>query len=128
MFEATIVSPQFAKKATLARHRLVNNTLKEEIAAIHAWTPKNGRRKKVGLEELEFEDSDIVLGDFWNVCRVLSAVHSLERTAQRTTCRHVLYPSSPSSQHSPVLDGVYSRYVGTEVGLKYMLRYTNLTK
>ncbi|KAF2195235.1 bola-like protein [Zopfia rhizophila CBS 207.26] len=40
MFEAIIVSPQFAKKTTLARHRLVNNTLKEEIAAIHAWTPK----------------------------------------------------------------------------------------
>lgn len=40
MYEATIVSPHFAKKTTLARHRLVNNTLKEEIAAIHAWTPK----------------------------------------------------------------------------------------
>ncbi|OCL11518.1 bola-like protein [Glonium stellatum] len=40
MFEAIIVSPQFAKKTTLARHRLVNSTLKEEIAAIHAWTPK----------------------------------------------------------------------------------------
>lgn len=24
----------------LARHRLVNSALKEEIAAIHAWTPK----------------------------------------------------------------------------------------
>ncbi|KAF2230909.1 bola-like protein [Viridothelium virens] len=40
MFEAIIVSPQFAKKTTLARHRLVNGTLKDEIAAIHAWTPK----------------------------------------------------------------------------------------
>ena len=40
MFEAIIVSPQFTKKTTLARHRLVNSTLKEEIAAIHAWTPK----------------------------------------------------------------------------------------
>ncbi|KAF1817923.1 bola-like protein [Dissoconium aciculare CBS 342.82] len=40
MFEAIIVSAQFAKKTTLARHRLVNGTLKEEIAAIHAWTPK----------------------------------------------------------------------------------------
>lgn len=40
MFEAVIVSPQFAKKTTLARHRLVNGVLKEEIAAIHAWTPK----------------------------------------------------------------------------------------
>ncbi|KAF2152759.1 bola-like protein [Myriangium duriaei CBS 260.36] len=40
MFEALIISPQFAKKTTLARHRLVNGLLKEEIAAIHAWTPK----------------------------------------------------------------------------------------
>ncbi|KAK6438473.1 hypothetical protein LTR95_005325 [Oleoguttula sp. CCFEE 5521] len=39
MFEAVIVSPQFVKKTTLARHRLVNGALKEEIAAIHAWTP-----------------------------------------------------------------------------------------
>ena len=40
MFEAIVVSSQFAKKTTLARHRLVNSALKEEIAAIHAWTPK----------------------------------------------------------------------------------------
>ena len=40
MFEAVIVSPAFEKKTTLARHRLVNTTLKEEIAVIHAWTPK----------------------------------------------------------------------------------------
>ena len=40
MFQAMIVSPQFDKKNTLARHRLVNSALKEEIAAIHAWTPK----------------------------------------------------------------------------------------
>ncbi|KAH7118834.1 bola protein [Dendryphion nanum] len=40
MFEAVIVSAQFAKKTTLARHRLVNTALKDEIAAIHAWTPK----------------------------------------------------------------------------------------
>ena len=39
-FEAVIVSPQFTKKTTLARHRLVNSALKTEIAAIHAWTPK----------------------------------------------------------------------------------------
>ncbi|KAM0719044.1 hypothetical protein Q7P37_004949 [Cladosporium fusiforme] len=40
MFEAIIVSGQFEKKMTLARHRLVNSALKQEIAAIHAWTPK----------------------------------------------------------------------------------------
>ncbi|KAM0131244.1 hypothetical protein ACHAO1_007447 [Botrytis cinerea] len=39
-FSAVIVSPQFEKKTTLARHRLVNGALKTEIAAIHAWTPK----------------------------------------------------------------------------------------
>lgn len=40
MFEATIVSPQFAGKRSLQRHRLVNTALKEEIAALHAWTQK----------------------------------------------------------------------------------------
>ena len=40
MFQAVIVSPQFEKKNTLARHRMVNAALREEIAAIHAWTPK----------------------------------------------------------------------------------------
>ena len=39
-FSAIIVSPQFEKKTTLARHRLVNTALKAEVAAIHAWTPK----------------------------------------------------------------------------------------
>lgn len=39
-FQAIIVSPQFDKKTQLARHRLVNAALKEEIAAIHAWSPK----------------------------------------------------------------------------------------
>ncbi|KAL8794536.1 MAG: hypothetical protein Q9195_002871 [Heterodermia aff. obscurata] len=39
-FEAMIVSPLFAKKNTLARHRLVNSALRTEIAAIHAWTPR----------------------------------------------------------------------------------------
>jgi len=39
-FSAVIVSPQFEKKTTLARHRLVNTALKVEVAAIHAWTPK----------------------------------------------------------------------------------------
>jgi stress-induced morphogen len=39
-FSAIIVSPQFEKKTTLARHRLVNKELKTEVAAIHAWTPK----------------------------------------------------------------------------------------
>ncbi|KAI9723649.1 MAG: hypothetical protein M1812_000949 [Candelaria pacifica] len=39
-YEAKIVSPQFEKKTTLARHRLVNSALKTEIATIHAWTPK----------------------------------------------------------------------------------------
>ncbi|RAO68870.1 uncharacterized protein BHQ10_004882 [Talaromyces amestolkiae] len=39
-FQAIIVSPHFDKKNMLARHRLVNSVLKDEIAAIHAWTPK----------------------------------------------------------------------------------------
>lgn len=39
-FNAIIVSLDFEKKSLLQRHRLVNNALKTEIAAIHAWTPK----------------------------------------------------------------------------------------
>src|ERR1700744_3304803 len=39
-FNAIIVSPEFEKKTLLARSRLVNGVLKEEIAAIHAWTPR----------------------------------------------------------------------------------------
>lgn len=39
-FSALIVSPLFEKKTTLARHRLVNAALKEEVSKIHAWTMK----------------------------------------------------------------------------------------
>ncbi|KAK2610404.1 hypothetical protein N8I77_003836 [Diaporthe amygdali] len=39
-FSTLIVSPEFAGKNSLKRHRLVNSALKEEIAAIHAWTAK----------------------------------------------------------------------------------------
>jgi stress-induced morphogen len=51
MFEAIIVSPQFAKKTSLAKNRLVNGILKDEIAAIHAWTarchtPEEWEKKK----------------------------------------------------------------------------------
>lgn len=34
------MSAQFEQKNALARHRLVNNALREEIKAIHAWTPR----------------------------------------------------------------------------------------
>lgn len=39
-FEAVIVSTQFNKKTLLQRHRMVNSAIKDEVAAIHAWTPK----------------------------------------------------------------------------------------
>ncbi|PHH59360.1 hypothetical protein CDD81_3341 [Ophiocordyceps australis] len=39
-FSTLIVSPQFQGLGTLKRHRLVNAALKDEIAAIHAWTAK----------------------------------------------------------------------------------------
>lgn len=39
-FTTLIVSPKFAGLNSLKRHRLVNAALKEEIAAIHAWTAK----------------------------------------------------------------------------------------
>ncbi|KAK9452237.1 bola protein [Limtongia smithiae] len=40
-FEVIIVSPAFAGKGLLMRHRLVNAALKEEIAQIHAFTQKD---------------------------------------------------------------------------------------
>lgn len=39
-FACVIVSLQFSGKNKLMRHRLVNNALKDEIAAIHAFTQK----------------------------------------------------------------------------------------
>ncbi|KAF2862213.1 bola-like protein [Piedraia hortae CBS 480.64] len=53
MYNVTIVSNAFEKKTALQRHRLVNSKLKDEIAAIHAWstkcfTPEEWERKKTG--------------------------------------------------------------------------------
>ncbi|KAK1927152.1 bola protein [Papiliotrema laurentii] len=39
-FAVTIVSPDFAKKITLQRHKMVNQLLAEEIAALHAFSQK----------------------------------------------------------------------------------------
>jgi len=39
-FEVVIVSNLFQGKSTLQRHRLVNEKLKEEIAAVHAFSQK----------------------------------------------------------------------------------------
>ncbi|KAK4157723.1 bola protein [Chaetomidium leptoderma] len=39
-FTSLIVSPEFAGKNSLKRHRLVNAALKVEIAQIHAWSAK----------------------------------------------------------------------------------------
>ncbi|KAL2135146.1 hypothetical protein VTI74DRAFT_9577 [Chaetomium olivicolor] len=39
-FTSLIVSPEFAGKNSLKRHRLVNAALKDEITAIHAWSAK----------------------------------------------------------------------------------------
>ena len=39
-FTTLIVSPVFAGKNSLKRHRLVNAALKDEIAQIHAWTAR----------------------------------------------------------------------------------------
>jgi len=40
-YEVIIVSPVFEKKMTLARHRLVNSALKDEIARLHAFSQKS---------------------------------------------------------------------------------------
>ncbi|EIW68365.1 hypothetical protein TREMEDRAFT_32184 [Tremella mesenterica DSM 1558] len=39
-FEVIIVSPDFEKKMTLARHKLVNQILSEEISQLHAFSQK----------------------------------------------------------------------------------------
>ncbi|KAH8668710.1 bola domain-containing protein [Xylariales sp. PMI_506] len=39
-FTSLIVSPKFTGMNSLKRHRAVNAALKEEIAAIHAWSAK----------------------------------------------------------------------------------------
>jgi len=39
-FEVVIVSNQFEGKALLARHRLVNSALEEELKTIHAFSQK----------------------------------------------------------------------------------------
>lgn len=54
MFEAVIVSPLFSQKASLARHRLANGALKDEIARLHAWsqklfTPDEWEKRKAGV-------------------------------------------------------------------------------
>ncbi|CCX35424.1 Uncharacterized bolA-like protein C8C9.11 [Taphrina deformans PYCC 5710] len=42
-YEVVIVSPEFAGKRTLQRHKLVNAALKDEIAAVHAFTQVRSR-------------------------------------------------------------------------------------
>ncbi|KAI1112858.1 bola domain-containing protein [Nemania sp. NC0429] len=39
-FTSLIVSPAFAGQTSLRRHRAVNAALRDEIAAIHAWSAK----------------------------------------------------------------------------------------
>ncbi|KAI1385557.1 bola-like protein [Hypoxylon trugodes] len=39
-FTSLIVSPQFGGQSSLKRHRAVNAALRDEIAAIHAWSAK----------------------------------------------------------------------------------------
>lgn len=41
MFEVVIVSSAFEGKRLLARHKLVNEALKEEISKVHAFTQVN---------------------------------------------------------------------------------------
>ncbi|CAK9784205.1 bola-like protein [Cutaneotrichosporon oleaginosum] len=39
-FAVVIVAPDFARKMTLARHKMVNQILAEEIAQLHAFSQK----------------------------------------------------------------------------------------
>ncbi|KAI0441300.1 bola domain-containing protein [Xylaria telfairii] len=55
-FTTLIVSPVFAGQNSLKRHRAVNAALRDEIAAIHAWsakcqTPEEWERARATTEE-----------------------------------------------------------------------------
>ncbi|KAI0844996.1 bola-like protein [Daldinia vernicosa] len=55
-FTSLIVSPHFAGQNSLKRHRAVNAALRDEIAAIHAWsakclTPEEWQRDKDDKEK-----------------------------------------------------------------------------
>ncbi|KAL7422438.1 hypothetical protein Q5752_003086 [Cryptotrichosporon argae] len=39
-YAIVVVSPDFAKKMTLARHKLVNGLIADEIAELHAFTQR----------------------------------------------------------------------------------------
>uniref|UniRef100_A0A7S2TV98 BolA-like protein n=1 Tax=Lotharella oceanica TaxID=641309 RepID=A0A7S2TV98_9EUKA len=55
MFELYLVTKEFEGVALLERHRMIQNTLKEELKEIHAlsmktWTPAQWEKKKHKLE------------------------------------------------------------------------------
>lgn len=43
MFEVIIVSPSFSGLRLLARHKLVNEKLKDEISKVHAFSQVSGK-------------------------------------------------------------------------------------
>lgn len=47
MFEVIIVSPIFRDLRLLARHKLVNEKLKDEISKVHAFSQVSLKKKKV---------------------------------------------------------------------------------
>ncbi|KAF7544049.1 hypothetical protein G7Z17_g10256 [Cylindrodendrum hubeiense] len=66
-FTSLIISPQFQGLNSLKRHRLVNAALKDEIAAIHAWTakcqtPDEYERDQAKDKAKASESADVVMG------------------------------------------------------------------
>ncbi|RDA91296.1 hypothetical protein CP533_6335 [Ophiocordyceps camponoti-saundersi (nom. inval.)] len=62
-FDAHIISPLFNGLSSLKRHRRVNAALKDEIAAIHAWsakcqTPEEWERDKAAAADATAVDAD----------------------------------------------------------------------
>ncbi|KAH8167581.1 hypothetical protein CIB48_g661 [Xylaria polymorpha] len=60
-FTTLIVSPVFAGQNSLKRHRAVNAALRDEIAAIHAWsakcqTPEEWERARAAAAATEAEE------------------------------------------------------------------------
>ena len=76
------MSPQFASKTLLQRHRLVNSAIKDEVAAIHAWTPKCFTPEEFEKKAGEVERSKPGITQEWDT-KTMSATHSRGKITQQ---------------------------------------------
>lgn len=125
MFEVVIVSPLFQDKRTLARHRLVNDTLKDEISKVHAFSQvrsilflvssspsllmtdnRNSTRNPIRLRNglntrhkpfvsIEITSLSVIFFDVW--CALVSTVLSLQVSAHKVHAQQFLGDSYDGS-------------------------------